>query len=96
MTCKDCKYYDNYYGYGQCVGQKFSPKVNETDTCKAFTPKLNLIDRIKYMGKHSTSYNNGTEITVGRNQTIIDGISKENFDEIMTMVIKELKRDESY
>lgn len=34
--CKNCRYYANSYGYGQCYGQKNAPRVEDDDSCENF------------------------------------------------------------
>lgn len=34
--CKDCDYYVNHHGYGQCYGQKDAPKVDDNECCTDF------------------------------------------------------------
>ena len=35
-VCKNCKYYVNFYGHGQCYGQKDAPRVDDNETCKSW------------------------------------------------------------
>lgn len=50
--CKNCDYYVNNYGYGQCYGQKNAPKVDDNESCNGFKERLNkeeitMTDKIK-------------------------------------------------
>lgn len=45
-NCKDCKYYRNDFGYGQCYGQKNAPKVNEVEHCDQFIEKVSCAECI--------------------------------------------------
>ena len=35
-NCKNCDYYVNNYGYGQCYAQKDAPRVDDDDCCEDF------------------------------------------------------------
>lgn len=35
-TCENCKFYRNFYGHGQCFGQKNAPRVEDDDSCENF------------------------------------------------------------
>ena len=35
-NCKNCDYYVNNYGYGQCYGQKDAPRVDDDCYCKYY------------------------------------------------------------
>ena len=50
--CKNCDYYVNNYGYGQCYGQKNAPQVDDNEHCEDWKEysgkeKKNMTDRIK-------------------------------------------------
>ena len=51
--CKNCDYYVNNYGYGQCYGQKDAPRVDDNESCEDFKRstlnkgKTNMADKIK-------------------------------------------------
>ena len=61
--CKNCEYYRNKFGYGQCYGQKNAPQVDDNECCEGFkerTDKINSEDFTKAFGKgveeKSTTY----------------------------------------
>ena len=33
-NCKNCDYYVNNYGYGQCYAQKNAPRVEDNECCE--------------------------------------------------------------
>ena len=39
MTCKDCKYCRNTYGYDQCYAQKGAPKITWDNPCDDFVKR---------------------------------------------------------
>ena len=39
-VCKNCDYYVNKYGYGQCYGQKNAPRVEEDECCEDFKERV--------------------------------------------------------
>ena len=44
--CKNCSYYVNYHGYGQCYAQKNAPEVDDNDSCESFKPRSEDTDGI--------------------------------------------------
>ena len=49
-VCKNCEYYVNRYGKGQCYAQKCAPEVEDDETCENFSSNLhkaNIIDLLK-------------------------------------------------
>jgi len=60
--CKNCDYYVNYHGYGQCYGQKDAPKVDDNESCEDFKKysgdkeKLTVENKLKTMLEEEFDY----------------------------------------
>lgn len=39
-VCKNCDYYVNNYGYGQCYGQKNAPQVDDNEHCEDWKERI--------------------------------------------------------
>lgn len=62
-NCKNCDYYVNNYGYGQCYGQKNAPRVDDNDSCNDFKARtttneseVTMTDKIKRAIKEEFHY----------------------------------------
>lgn len=89
-NCKNCKYYVNKYGYGQCYGQKNAPRVEDDECCegwkrysgkdkKTMTDKLKqaVADEFKYRaGQGRTNYSMEEVIQIVGE--VIDEVAFEN------------------
>ena len=60
--CKNCDYYVNHYGYGQCYGQKNAPRVDDNECCDSFKEysgskeQLTVTNKLKTMLEEEFDY----------------------------------------
>ena len=54
--CKDCNFYVNCHGYGQCYAQKYAPRVDDDECCDYFKVKTITEDEALEMVKQGLLY----------------------------------------
>lgn len=89
-VCKNCDYYVNNYGYGQCYGQKNAPQVDDNEHCedwkeysgkkeKTMTDKIKqaVADEFKYRASQGRTNYSMEEVIYIVNE-VIDEVEFEN------------------